>query len=122
MPTGLLPSYVVIVASTQPSSAENRKADILPSTCRLRPPRHLPRASSTVSIFVGFVGVQSTTAFPVSSSTEQSLWQTLDRNQLPKKARTDPKALLTDLRSNPGVDTALGLPPGPNSGLSARLP
>ncbi len=34
----------------------------------------------------------------------------------------DPKALLTDLRSNPGVDTALGLPPGPNSGLSARLP
>lgn len=30
--------------------------------------------------------------------------------------------LLADLRSNPGVDTALGLPPGPNSGLSARLP
>ena len=30
--------------------------------------------------------------------------------------------LLADLRSNPGVDTALGLPPGPNSGLSARIP
>ena len=29
--------------------------------------------------------------------------------------------LLVDLRSHPGVDTALGLPPGPNSGLSARL-
>jgi hypothetical protein len=32
------------------------------------------------------------------------------------------EALLGDLRRNPGVDTALGLPPGPNSGLSARLP
>ena len=31
-------------------------------------------------------------------------------------------ALLEDLRANPGVDTALGLPSGPNSGLSARLP
>jgi hypothetical protein len=34
----------------------------------------------------------------------------------------DARELLADLRSNPGVDTALGLPPGPNSGLSARLP
>jgi hypothetical protein len=32
------------------------------------------------------------------------------------------QALLDDLRANPGVDTALGLPPGPNSGLSVRLP
>lgn len=32
------------------------------------------------------------------------------------------KSLLDDLRKSPGVDTALGLPPGPNSGLSARLP
>lgn len=31
-------------------------------------------------------------------------------------------ALLTDLRNNVGVDTAFGLPNGPNSGLSARLP
>ena len=30
--------------------------------------------------------------------------------------------LLDDLRRSVGVDTALGLPPGPNSGLSARLP
>lgn len=30
--------------------------------------------------------------------------------------------LLHDLRENTGVDTCLGLPPGPNSGLSARLP
>lgn len=29
-------------------------------------------------------------------------------------------ALLDDLRMHPGVETALGLPPGPNSGLSAR--
>jgi len=36
--------------------------------------------------------------------------------------RFDPKVLLNDLRENLGVDTALGLPPGPNSGLSARLP
>lgn len=32
------------------------------------------------------------------------------------------EALLRDLREHPGVDTALGLPPGPNSGLSVRLP
>lgn len=32
------------------------------------------------------------------------------------------QALLEDLRTNPGVDPALGLPPGPNSGLSVKLP
>jgi hypothetical protein len=31
-------------------------------------------------------------------------------------------SLLRDLRTHQGVDTALGLPPGPNSGLSVRLP
>ena len=31
-------------------------------------------------------------------------------------------ALLEDLRTHQGVDTALGLPPGPNSGLSVKLP
>jgi hypothetical protein len=31
-------------------------------------------------------------------------------------------ALLNDLRISIGVDTALGLPPGPNSGLSVKLP
>lgn len=36
--------------------------------------------------------------------------------------RISAQALLSDLRINPGVDTALGLPPGPNSGLSAKLP
>lgn len=30
--------------------------------------------------------------------------------------------LLDDLRTNIGTDTALGLPPGPNSGLSVKLP
>lgn len=34
--------------------------------------------------------------------------------------RIDAQALLEDLRAHAGVDTALGLPPGPNSGLSAR--
>lgn len=33
----------------------------------------------------------------------------------------DPNALLNDLRTHPGMDTALHLPPGPNSGLSIRL-
>ncbi len=33
----------------------------------------------------------------------------------------DPSAVLNDLRAHPGVDTALGLPPGPNSGLSIAL-
>ncbi len=36
--------------------------------------------------------------------------------------RLDAQALLADLREHVGVDTALGLPPGPNSGLSGRLP
>lgn len=36
--------------------------------------------------------------------------------------KISPHLLLEDLRAHPGVDTALGLPPGPNSGLSARLP
>jgi len=33
----------------------------------------------------------------------------------------DPNQLLKDLRTNIGVDTALGLPSGPNSGLSVKL-
>ena len=33
----------------------------------------------------------------------------------------DPKRLLEDLRKNIGVDTALGVPAGPNSGLSVRI-
>lgn len=33
----------------------------------------------------------------------------------------EPNQLLNDLRTNIGVDTALGLPPGPNSGLTGEL-
>ncbi len=33
----------------------------------------------------------------------------------------DPNKLLIDLRTSMGTDTALGLPPGPNSGLTVRL-
>ncbi len=33
----------------------------------------------------------------------------------------DPERLLNDLRINIGVDTVLGLPQGPNSGLSVRI-
>lgn len=36
--------------------------------------------------------------------------------------RVSAKALLDDLRQHKGMDTALGLPPGPNSGLTVRLP
>jgi hypothetical protein len=33
----------------------------------------------------------------------------------------DPKLLLEDLRINIGIDSILGVPPGPNSGLSIRI-
>jgi hypothetical protein len=36
--------------------------------------------------------------------------------------RLNAAALLEDLRASAGVDTAMRLPPGPNSGLSVRLP
>ena len=36
--------------------------------------------------------------------------------------RVPVEALLRDLRTHQGIDTALGLPPGPCSGLSVRLP
>lgn len=35
--------------------------------------------------------------------------------------RIDANSLLQDLRTHQGVDTSLGLPPGPNSGLSVKL-
>ncbi len=34
----------------------------------------------------------------------------------------DPQVILNDLRATTGVEPALGLPPGPNSGLTLRLP
>ena len=37
-------------------------------------------------------------------------------------ARLPARALLDDLRTAQGVEPALGLPPGPNSGLTVRLP
>jgi hypothetical protein len=37
-------------------------------------------------------------------------------------ARLNVRSLLQDIRTHPGVDTALRLPPGPNSGLSVQLP
>lgn len=37
-------------------------------------------------------------------------------------SQIDPNNLLSDLRTNIGIDTALGLPAGPNSGLSVKLP
>jgi hypothetical protein len=37
-------------------------------------------------------------------------------------SKLDPRELLDDLRSNPGAETELRVPGGPNSGLSVRLP
>lgn len=34
----------------------------------------------------------------------------------------DPNVLLTDVRASIGFETALGIPPGPNSGISVRIP
>jgi hypothetical protein len=34
----------------------------------------------------------------------------------------DPQAILEDLRTSPGVEPTLGLPPGPNSGLTLKIP
>ncbi|MCL4265318.1 MAG: hypothetical protein KJ069_19035 [Anaerolineae bacterium] len=34
----------------------------------------------------------------------------------------DPAALLADLREHTGEDTELGIPGGPNSGISVHLP
>ena len=36
-------------------------------------------------------------------------------------ATVEPSALLADLRANIGIDTFLGLPAGPNSGLCVKL-
>jgi len=36
--------------------------------------------------------------------------------------RVDPATILADLRQTQGVEPALGLPPGPNSGLTLRIP
>lgn len=34
----------------------------------------------------------------------------------------DPSVLLIDIRSSSGVETALGIPPGPGSGITVRIP
>src|SRR5260370_32850422 len=39
----------------------------------------------------------------------------------PIRSSVSAAPLLHDLRTHPGIDTALRLPPGPNSGLSVRL-
>ncbi|MEG8045772.1 hypothetical protein QP175_05805 [Sphingomonas aerolata] len=36
--------------------------------------------------------------------------------------QVDPSVILNDLRNTQGVEPALGLPPGPNSGLTLRIP
>jgi hypothetical protein len=36
--------------------------------------------------------------------------------------RCNPLTLLNDLRTSQGIEPTLGIPPGPNSGLTIRLP
>lgn len=36
--------------------------------------------------------------------------------------KVDPKTILEDLRKSPGVEPTLGIPPGPNSGLTLKIP
>jgi hypothetical protein len=48
--------------------------------------------------------------------------QPSDESEAEVGKRLDPARLLEDLQTHPGVETALGLPRGPNSGLSVRLP
>ncbi|WP_236177883.1 hypothetical protein [Pseudomonas sputi] len=36
--------------------------------------------------------------------------------------RFAPEQLLEDIRNSPGVEPALGVPPGPNSGISVKIP
>lgn len=38
------------------------------------------------------------------------------------ESTVDPRALLEDLRQHPGEETEMGIPGGPNSGISVRLP
>lgn len=45
-----------------------------------------------------------------------------DESQMMVGTRIDAAKVLADLRANSGVNTALGLPPGPNSGLTVRVP
>jgi hypothetical protein len=37
-------------------------------------------------------------------------------------SHVDPQSVLVDLRTSPGVEPTLGLPPGPNSGLTLKIP
>ena len=50
----------------------------------------------------------------------------VDRPRLESEAliggHFDPKKILEDLRASPGVETAFGLPAGPNSGMCLALP
>ena len=63
----------------------------------------------------------------ISMNYELSIYRAKDsKSPRPESERLigkkiDPVNLLYDLRNNVGVDTAFGLPSGPNSGLSVRL-
>lgn len=52
----------------------------------------------------------------------KSVMQARSESEAKIGTKINAEALLADLRAHLGVDTALGLPAGPNSGLSVKLP
>lgn len=52
----------------------------------------------------------------------KAVTQPREASQVKIGLQVDPSVILIDLRSTQGVEPALGLPPGPNSGLTLRIP
>ncbi len=101
----------------------------LPEAIRLpRPPRtprkYWPRANSIVTIFAGWLGVRSRMAFRSWLCIGQSRSATPDRNQRPAwklpSLRRNCSRICDPIPATNGP--TLGVPSGPNSGLSVRLP
>ena len=76
--------------------------------------RYYIRAVALLAINSNVTSLEIYRAKPVNQPRPESLRRT--------GHLVNAQSLLTDLRKNIGVDTALGVPAGPNSGLSVRIP